>query len=220
MKKQEILDAFNFRHACKQFDPEKKISDEDFNVILESARLSPSSFGFEPWHFVVVQDMKKRELFSKSFWGGNGKWQTASHLVFALSRKQKDVKVGSQYLAHIMKDIEHLPEEYSTQLTNAIKKFQDVDFGLTKYPQGLDDWATHQVYIPLANMMTTAALLGIDSCPMEGFDKAEMNRILESEFGFDQNEFSLAYVVAFGSRVEDPRPKTRQKIEDIVTWVK
>jgi len=53
--KEKILDAFNFRHACKLFDTEKIISDEDINFVLETARLSPSSFGFEPWHFVVVQ---------------------------------------------------------------------------------------------------------------------------------------------------------------------
>ena len=55
MTKQEILSAFQFRHACKEFDSTKKISDEDFELILETARLSPSSFGYEPWHFIVVQ---------------------------------------------------------------------------------------------------------------------------------------------------------------------
>ncbi len=221
MKKQEILDAFNFRHACKQFDPEKKISDDDFNTILESARLSPSSFGFEPWHFVVVQDMSKREALSKTFWGGDGKWQTASHLVFALTRKEKDMKAGSEYLNHIMNDINQLPKEYAEQMGAMVKKFQDEDFGLTKYPQGIEDWATRQVYVPIANMMTTAALLGIDSCPMEGFNREEMDNVLESEFGFDKDQYSLVCAVAFGSRVADPkRPKVRQKMEDIVTWVK
>ena len=60
-KKQEILDAFNFRHATKEFDPAKKISDEDFQFILETGRLSPSSVGYEPWKFLVVEneDLKK-----------------------------------------------------------------------------------------------------------------------------------------------------------------
>ena len=60
-KKQEILKAYQFRHACKTFDTNKKISDEDFHFILETGRLSPSSFGFEPWKFVVIQDASVRE---------------------------------------------------------------------------------------------------------------------------------------------------------------
>lgn len=70
MDKQIILDAFMFRHACKEFDPDVKISEEDFLFILETARLSPSSFGFEPWQFLVVQDMKFRTKLLPHTWGG------------------------------------------------------------------------------------------------------------------------------------------------------
>jgi nitroreductase len=221
MNKQEILDAFSFRHACKTFNAEKKISDEDFDFILETGRLSPSSFGFEPWHFVVVQNMKKREALSKTFWGGEGKWQTASHLVFALAKKEKDMKPGSDYLNHVMKDVHEIPEDISNYITAAFTKFTDEDYELSKYSQGVEDWSIRQSYLPLANMMTTAAMIGVDSCPMEGFNREEMDNLLSSEFGFDKDEYTLAYAVAFGYRVEDPkRGKSRQPIEDIVTWVK
>ena len=220
MKRQEILDAFSFRHACKQFDPKKKISDEDFNVILETGRLSPSSFGYEPWHFVVIQNMEKRKALAKSFWGGDGKWQTASHLVFVLARKEKDLVPGSDFLNHIMKDVNSIPEDVAEKITSIFRKFQDEDFGMTKYPQGVEDWSMRQTYIPFANMMSTAALLGIDSCPMEGFNREEMDDIFSSEFGFDKEQFTLSYAVAFGYRIEEPkRYKTRQSIEDIVTWI-
>ncbi|NOQ78378.1 MAG: NAD(P)H-dependent oxidoreductase, partial [Gammaproteobacteria bacterium] len=59
--KEQFIEMMNFRHACKVFDENKKISDDDFQYILESARLSPSSFGFEPWHFLVVQDPALRD---------------------------------------------------------------------------------------------------------------------------------------------------------------
>jgi nitroreductase len=221
MKKQEILDAFNYRFACKLFNKDKKISAEDFDTILEAARLSPSSFGYEPWHFVVIQDMDKREKFSKAFWGGDGKWQTASHLVFALSRKKSDMSPGTDYLNHIMTDVHHIPEEYAEQQSAFFTKFQDIDFGMTKYPEGVIDWSMRQAYIPLANMMTTAAMLKIDSCPMEGFNRVEMDEILDKEFGFDKNQYSLAYAVAFGYRASNPeRQKSRQSMEEIVTWIK
>lgn len=221
MDKKDILDAFSFRHACKVFDKDKKINDEDFNLILESARLSASSFGFEPWHFAVVQNMEKRESLSKSFWGGDGKWQTASHLVFILARKGEDLISGSDYLDHMMSDVHSIPSDIASYMSAAYKKFQDEDYGLTKYPQGVEDWSIRQTYIPLANMMNTAAMIGIDSCPMEGFNRHEMDSAIASELGFDKEKYTLSCVVGFGYRVDDPkRGKARQPIEDIVTWIK
>lgn len=85
--REDILDAFKFRHATKKFDESKKISEEDFNVILESGRLSPSSFGFEPWRFVVIQNRELREELKPVTWGAQGQLPTASHYVAILCRK-------------------------------------------------------------------------------------------------------------------------------------
>ena len=79
MDKQIILDAFMFRHACKEFDPKALIPEEDFLFILETARLSPSSFGFEPWQFLVVQDMNLRKKLLPHTWGGKTQIPSASH---------------------------------------------------------------------------------------------------------------------------------------------
>ena len=70
MNKDDILKVFKFRHACKEFNPDKKISDEDFNFIMETARLSPSSFGIEPWEFLIVQNSEIREKLKAYTWGG------------------------------------------------------------------------------------------------------------------------------------------------------
>lgn len=69
IQKEEILNAFRFRHACKEFDSSKKISEDDFNFILETGRLSPSSFGFEPWKFLVLQNEAIREKLREVTWG-------------------------------------------------------------------------------------------------------------------------------------------------------
>ncbi|MBN4863246.1 NAD(P)H-dependent oxidoreductase, partial [Staphylococcus sp. EG-SA-32] len=84
---QTIIDAFHFRHATKEFDPTKKISDEDFNTILETGRLSPSSLGLEPWHFVVVQNKELREKLKAYSWGAQKQLDTASHFVLIFARK-------------------------------------------------------------------------------------------------------------------------------------
>ena len=84
------------------------------------------------------------------------------------------------------------------------------------------DWATKQVYLPLANMMTAAAEIGIDSCPIEGFDRVKLEAFLEKENIVDTTHFGVAVMVAFGYRVNDSeiREKTRQDLKDMVEWIK
>ncbi|MBI5519983.1 MAG: NAD(P)H-dependent oxidoreductase [Desulfovibrio sp.] len=218
--KQKILDAFNFRHACKEFDPEKRISDEDFAFILETARLSPSSFGFEPWHFLIVQDMKVREKLAEHCWGGKKQFPTASHLVIGLVKKGCFMRWDSEYVQDFMRYVQELPEDIVKMKGDFFRKFEEEDFDLLCSDRALVDWATHQAYLPLANMMTAAALIGIDSCPMEGFHKKSMEAALHRELGIDLDKYTMAYAVAFGHRKNDPRPKTRRPMDAITTWIK
>ncbi|MEJ9314725.1 nitroreductase family protein, partial [Priestia megaterium] len=110
-KKQEILKAYQFRHACKEFDTNKKISDEDFRFILETGRLSPSSVGLEPWKFVVIQDAALREKLKPVSGGAQGQLPTASHFVAILARGKEGLRHDSVHVIKMMKDIHHMPEE-------------------------------------------------------------------------------------------------------------
>lgn len=219
MNREEILKAFQFRHACKEFDFNKKISDADFELILESARLSPSSFGFEPWHFVVVQNPNLREKLKDGAWGAEDQLLTASHFVVALTLKPSLVKYDSSYIQNMMKDVQLLPDSVVEMKSKFYKIFQLIDFDL-RSDNALFDWASKQSYIPLANMMTVAALLGIDSCPMEGFNKQTTEEVLRNDFGIDTEMYGISYMVAFGYRIEEPRPKTRRKMDEVVSWRK
>ncbi|MDD3886529.1 MAG: NAD(P)H-dependent oxidoreductase [Victivallaceae bacterium] len=219
MKIAEIIRTFQFRHACKEFDETRKISEENFACILEAGRLSPSSFGFEPWHFVVVQDTKLREELVPVFWGGTRQFPTASHLVLTLARKGWFMRYDRPYLEHIMRDVEQLPPDVLEQRKVFVKHFQEHDFELLGSERAMTDWSIHQTYIALANMMTVAAMLGIDSCPMEGFYRREIDRELAEKINMDPQKYTLAYAVAFGYRKKEPRPKTRQQLSDIVTWI-
>lgn len=214
----EIIKAFNFRHACKVFNVEKKISEEDFNTILETGRLSPSSFGFEPWKFLVVQNRVLREKLMPVTWGAQGTLPTASHFVIILARKQKSMKYDSDYIAHMMRDVHHLPQESAEGRGAMYKIFQESDFKLLENERSMFDWASKQTYIALGNMMTTAAMLGIDSCPIEGFQADNMERVLRADFDVDTTEFGVAVMVSFGYRVDEQREKTRQTLDEITEW--
>lgn len=212
----KFLDAMQFRHATKEFDPTKKISDADFNTILEYGVLSPSSFGFEPWKFVVVQNEKLREKLKEFTWGAQGTLPTASHFVIILARKSKGMKYNSEYIQHMMKDVKQFPEDVQEIYSEFYEKFQKIDFDLLDSDRTLFDWACKQTYIALANMMTGAAYMGIDSCPVEGFDSKKTEEFLKNELNIDTNEFGAAVMVPFGYRKDVPKhDKVRQSVETV-----
>jgi len=221
----QIIDAFKFRHATKVFDAERKIGESEFDTILEAARLSPSSFGMEPWQILVVQTPEKRELFREFTWGANGATNstagqlgTASHFCIMLAHTGATMTHHSDYLQKHMKEVKKLPDEVVGFINDAYEKFQKHDFRIEGDRQ-IAEWSARQAYIALGNMMTAAALMGIDSCPIEGFEKDRTVAVLEEHFGIDPKIHTPAVMVAFGYRADGPMfPKTRRDMDDIVSW--
>ena len=212
-----IINAFYFRHACKKFDENKRISDKDFHTILEAGRLSPSSFGFEPWKFLVIKNPELRCKLYPLAWGGQASLEGASHFVIILARKKLDMVYDSQYIKNFMVNVQKLPANIVKVKSDIFKKFETKDFDLLSSDRAIFDWACKQTYIALGNMLTTAALLKIDSCPIEGFDRQAVEKLLVDEGVMDSNHFGVAVMAGFGYRGEAPRhEKTRQKFEDVV----
>jgi nitroreductase len=218
-KKQDILDAFHFRHATKRFNPDRKITDDDFQFILEAGRLSPSSVGFEPWKFVIVQNQEFRNQLKEVSWGAQGQLPTASHFMIILART--DVKYNSDYVINHLKTVKKMPDEVIQNAQIRYKSFQESDLPMLDSERALFDWSCKQTYIALGNMMTAAALIGIDSCPIEGFDYEAVNKILENKGLLEDGHLRVSVMVAFGYREADPqRPKTRKPMDEIVKWIK
>ncbi len=218
-RKEEILKAHAYRRAIKEFETEKKISEADFDFILEVGRRSPSSFGWEPWKFLVVQNMELREKLMEPSWGAQKQLPSASHFVILLARKGDEMRVGSDYLKNKSKKVDQLPAEIEEMKLGFFKGFMENEFDLTD-DRKIFDWACKQVYLPFANMMTAAAQIGIDSCPIEGFDRAKVEAILAAEGVVDTNKLGVAAMLAFGYRKEDsPFPQSRFPMEEVVEWV-
>jgi nitroreductase len=218
--KDEILKAHSFRRAIKEFEVDQKISEADFQFILEVGRRSPSSFGWEPWKFVVVQNKELREKLAEPSWGAQKQLASASHFIILLARKGDEMRAGSDYLKYKSQQIDRLPAEVEEMKVGFFKNFMENEFDLTD-ERKIFDWACKQVYLPLANMMTAAAQIGIDSCPMEGFSKAKVEEILAAEGVVDTKRLGVAAMVAFGYRKENsPFPQTRFPMEEVVEWVK
>lgn len=217
--KKEVLQAFWNRHASKAFDGTRKIPEEDFQYILETGRLSPSSFGMEPWKFVVLQDSSLREKLRTLTWGAQGQLPTASHFVLILARTGLDTRHDSDYTRHVLAEVKSLPADVQKAMLGYYRNFQENDFHLLESERAIFDWASKQTYIALGNMMSAAALIGIDSCPIEGFDAQQVHALLEEEGLLEGGNFRLSVMVAFGYRDREPRPKIRQPMERVVRWV-
>jgi len=205
-----FMEAMEFRHACKIFDDTKKINDEDLNFILEAGRKSPSSFGMEPWKFLVITNDELREKLKPFCWN-QPQITTCSHLVIYLAAIE-DVKPESGVPRRKFARREMPEEKY--------------DFYLNLYSNHLADtlstdekvlaWTARQNYLAAANMMTAAAVKGIDSCPVEGFEKEKVEEVLE----LDTTKYQVAVIVPYGYRLNEQSTQLREKLEDVVEFIK
>lgn len=203
----EFLKAMAFRHACKAFDAEKQIPAEQFESILEVARTSPSSFGMEPWRLIVVRKANLRKALKSACWN-QSQITDCSELVI-LTTDNDTVRSGTAYVRKMF-ERRGLPSDAVDIYMGVYKNYLEpieCDEVL------LENWTAKQCYIALANMMTYAATLEIDSCPIEGFDKEEVEAILDLEYGH-----SVAVICAFGYRTKDQSPQKRLDLKQIVEY--
>ncbi|RXJ75986.1 NAD(P)H-dependent oxidoreductase [Arcobacter sp. F155] len=205
-----FMEAMDFRHACKIFDETKKISDEDLTYILETGRKSCSSFGMEPWKFLVITNDDLREKIKEVCWN-QPQVTTCSHLVIVLAAIE-NVKPESGVPRRKFGRRE-MPQEkldfYLNLYADHLKETLSTD-------ENIYAWTSKQTYIAASNMMTAAAVRGIDSCPIEGFEKENVEKILE----LDTTKYQLSLVLPFGYRINEQSTQQREKLEDIVEYIK
>lgn len=203
-------EAMAFRHACKIFDENKKISDTEMKDILEIGRLSPSSFGMEAWKFLVISNEDLKAKLKPACWD-QVQVTSCSHLVIVLAGIDS-VKVASG--------------EVEKRFARSGMDRESLDFYLDLYAGHLENtlnsdeniyaWTAKQAYIASANMMTGAAAKGIDSCPIEGFDKVQVEEIL----ALDTTKHQVAMVLPFGYRVNEQPAKNRLDFDEVVEFIK
>lgn len=190
-----------------------------YDFILETGRLSPSSFGFEPWKFVILQNKRIRERLLPVTWGALRTLPTASHFVLLLSRTVKGMHPDAEHIRYMMEEIQKLPANVVEGKGSFYGTFMESDFRLLEDDRLVFEWGCRQTYIALGNMMTAPAQIGVDSCPIEGFVKDKAEDILAEEGILDKDQFGLACMAAFGYRVQEPRGKTRRPMEAVAEWI-
>lgn len=190
----DLLEALNFRYATKTFDCSRKIPTETWAAIESSLALTPSSFGLQPWKFLVIDSVDIREKLKTASWG-QSQVTDASHFVVLTTRtdlEQKDIDSWISRLA----DVQDTPLDSLAGLSGVISSFSG-----RMSPFEKQSWNTHQVYIALGQLMTAAAMLGIDTCPMEGISPADYDTIL----GLKDSGYATAVGCALGYRHSDDK---------------
>lgn len=215
-----LLKALKYRYATKKFDGSKQIAKEQFDNILEAARLAPTSFGLETWKLIVVEDKAVRQALKPYAWGAQDALDNADKFVVILANKLQDLKFGSPYMEHMLKEIHQVPEEVYNFYKSAYTNFGENSYKTFESERAAFDWAARQGYIVMANMMVAAAYQGIDSCAVEGLEPKEFDRILGEELKiFDTAHYGVAAAVALGYRNETPhRDKSRRPLAESVLW--
>jgi nitroreductase len=210
---QQLLEQLNWRYATKQFDPTRKINAHDWAALEQALLLSPSSGGLQPWKFLVITNPEMRAKLRPASYG-QAQITDASHLVVLAARNDLTEADVDAHIKNITK-IQGAPGEALAPLRNMLLG------GLVKSQDaaGRAAWARNQTYIALGNLLTSAAVLGIDACPMEGFDRAQYDEIL----GLKAQGYTASVIATLGYRAATDKyaqaPKVRFSREQVFAHI-
>jgi len=198
----QLLARLNWRYATKKFDHRRKIGAKHWSALEEALVLTPSSAGLQPWKFIVVTDPATREKLVPAS-RGQRQIADASHLVVFTVKKDLGEQDIDTYINRIA-DVRGVSTESLANFRSMLMK--GIIHGMDEAAR--TNWATHQVYIALGNFLTSAALLGIDACPMEGIEPAKYDEILD----LDKQGLRTVVVAAAGYRAAADNYATLKKV--------
>jgi len=197
-----LLESLNWRYATKKFDSSKTISPEIWAALEDSLVLSPSSYGLQPWKFLIITNPETKEKLKPLSWNQSQVTDCSHYVVFTIKKN-----LTAAHIDHFIDRtaaVRAMPAE-------SMKGYRDIMVSdVVNGPRSLtvNEWATRQTYIALGNFMTSAALVGVDTCPMEGLEPANYDRVL----GLPDKGYATVVACAAGYRAEDDKYATLAKV--------
>ncbi|MDO8730818.1 MAG: NAD(P)H-dependent oxidoreductase [Candidatus Omnitrophota bacterium] len=213
MKTDALVEQLKWRYAVKKFDPSRKIPAEQWQALESALVLSPSSFGLQPWRFIVVSDSAVRKQLRAVSWN-QAQVVEASHLVVFAIKKDLNAADVERFVRRIAQ-----VRGVSAESLSSYEQMM-LDF-VAQAGKGLDinAWSAQQLYIAMGVFMTAAAVLGIDTCPMEGIEPDSYDKIL----GLGSQGFHTLAAAAAGYRAADDKSarlaKVRYETSEVITHV-
>ncbi|MCC6882278.1 MAG: NAD(P)H-dependent oxidoreductase [Verrucomicrobiales bacterium] len=213
LEPEALLAALRWRYATKQFNPEQRIAAPVWETLEEALVLTPSSYGMQPWRFLILTDREQREALVPAAYGQR-QVADCSHLVVMAVPREIGMPDVDRWVARMAEARGTTPE--------ALAKFGEiVARDIIHGPRGADrlGWAKLQAYIALGNFMTCAALLGVDTCPMEGFSPSKVDEAL----GLEPRGLTSAVLCPAGYRAPGDKyaalPKVRFEKSDVIEHI-
>tara|TARA_R110002049_G_scaffold55902_3_gene154570 strand:- start:492 stop:1124 length:633 start_codon:yes stop_codon:yes gene_type:complete len=206
------IENLNWRYATKKFDAAKKVSKKDLENLLEATSLSASSYGLQPYEILVVEDNEIRSKLQPAAWG-QSQITEASHLIVLANQSTFGEELVDDYLSNVS-ETRNIPTKDLQGYADFMKSKL-----LPMSESAKATWTARQTYIALGNLLSAAADLKIDTCPMEGFDNAQFNELL----GLKEKGLNAAVLVAVGYRSEEDSTqhykKVRKSKADLITHI-
>ena len=206
------IEKLNWRYATKDFDTVKKLNEEQLKTLAESLRLAASSFGLQPWKFLIISNQEMRRKLLPHSWNQKQVVECSHHIVFCTINN-----FGANDIERFIQDTVETRSQNAEDLEGYKKMMQG--FLSNKTSEEVLVWAKNQVYLALGSFLVTCAELGIDACPMEGFVHEEYDKALGLK------EKGLVSVVAcpVGIRSSEDKyaqlPKVRYPLEQVVEFI-
>jgi len=197
-----LLEQLKWRYAVKKFDSQKKISTTEWKTLEESLILTPSSYGLQPWKFIVVQDPQVRKQLTPHSWNQT-QVEDCSHFVVLAAR----IELDDAYLNFFFDEMARI-RGVAKETFAGYQKMIASDLKQGPRSKMIQEWATRQVYIALGNLMTCAAMLKIDTCPMEGIAPAKYDEILK----LNHSPYRTAVACAVGYRSKEDKYAEAKKV--------
>ena len=194
-------EKLNWRYATKKFNPEKSLSQEDVDYLQKSIQLSASSYGLQPYEVFVVTDKETKEKLKEAAWG-QSQLTDASHVFIFAGLKKLNENYIDSYLENISKireikvqDLSGLKDMLTSNIVEKPEEQQKI-------------WAQKQAYIALGNLLSAAAHLKVDTCPMEGFDAGKVDEVL----GISGTNLTTAVIATAGYRSDEDQMQHARKV--------
>ena len=201
-----FLSHLHWRHAAKSFDTSKKIPEADFEQVLEAVRLAPTSFGIQPFHVHVIEDQATKDRLCAASWN-QPQFKTASHVICFVA--MTDISARIEEFMQLMSGGDAEARQklagYEKMMRGALSGLQD---------EAASAWSAKQAYIALGFALAACAELRIDSCPMEGFVPAEVDKVLGLSAGLHT---CVMLPIGYREASALPRPKVRFPKERLIT---
>ncbi|MEG4529133.1 NAD(P)H-dependent oxidoreductase [Microcoleus sp. D2_18a_D3] len=198
----DLLENLKWRYATKQFDPAKTIAPEIWTALEDALVLTPSSYGLQPWKFLIITSSELKEQLKPLSWNQSQVTDCSHYVVFAIKKNltAEDVDRFMARTAEVRGGTVEAMAGYRSLIVSDL-----VDGGRSFH---INEWSTRQTYIALGNFMTCAALLGVDTCPMEGIEPVNYDRLL----GLSAKGFTTVVACAAGYRSEADKYASLAKV--------